>query len=35
MWSSRRTLTPLAGKRWAWFLSAGFKPGGGRYHSVS
>ena len=27
MWSSRRTLTPLAGKRWAWFLSAGLSAG--------
>ena len=29
MWSSRRTLTPRAGKRCAWFLRAGSSSGGG------
>ena len=27
-WSSRRTLTPRAGNRCAWFFSAGFSSGG-------
>ena len=35
MWSSRRALMPRAGKRCAWFLRAGFRSGGGLYHSVS